>query len=311
MSVSIVTLMSVVTSLTLATPPIAVVKHWSTAVSQGNTAKLACKANTGTEISQCKWMNKRRGLEYHSEDITSSRDNEVVSLGKTPGSRLNNMCFFTINNVNYDHNGDWECSLYADCEEGGARTEDVDTFFDGRRRKRQVLDRRCKAADCNSDSFCDNQASEDVKVGVFSQDDIGVVGAQDVYHANVGNEASLTVRVNEEFTYCRISKGRDQIVEIAGSGRGDQCRDMPGRTGGRVCARVTRGVPSCILNIDRVEANMEGVWTFSIDREVRNRNISQTVELEVVMVELPTAVYLQYEDQQVGNDSLVTMMITL
>ena len=69
-----------------------------------------------------------------------------------------------------------------------------------------------------------------------------------------------------------------------------------------MCARVTRGVPSCILNIDRVEANMEGVWTFSIDREVRNRNISQTVELEVVMVELPTAVYLQYEDQQVGNE---------
>ena len=109
------------------------------------------------------------------------------------------------------------------------------------------------------------------------------------------------MRVNEEFTFCRISKGRDQIVEIAGSGRGDQCRDMPGRTGGRVCARVTRGVPSCILNIQRVEANMEGVWSFSIDREVRNRNISQTVELEVVMVELPSAVHLQYEDQQVRS----------
>ena len=30
-----------------------------------------------------------------------------------------------------------------------------------------------------------------------------------------------------------------------------------GRTGGRVCVRATRGVPSCILNIERVEANME------------------------------------------------------
>ena len=29
------------------------------------------------------------------------------------------------------------------------------------------------------------------------------------------------------------------------------------RTGGRVCVRATRGVPSCILNIERVEANME------------------------------------------------------
>ena len=120
------------------------------------------------------------------------RDNEVVSLGKTPGSRLNNMCFFTINNVNYDHNGDWECSLFANCEEGDFRNEDEDTFFDGRRRrKRQVLDRRCKAADCGRDSYCDNQASEDVKVGVFSADDIGVMGAQEVYHANVGNEVMM------------------------------------------------------------------------------------------------------------------------
>ena len=130
-------------------------------------------------------------LDYRSTDMC--RDNEVVSLGKTPGSRLNNMCFFAINNVNYDHNGDWECSLFANCD---SRNEDEDTFFDGRRRKRQVLDRRCKASDCGRDSFCDNQASEDVKVGVFSTDDIGVVGAQEVYHANVGNEASLTVRVN-------------------------------------------------------------------------------------------------------------------
>ena len=76
-----------------------------------------------------------------------------------------------------------------------------------------------------------------------------------------------------------------------------------------MCARVTRGVPSCILNIDRVEANMEGVWSFSIDREVRNRNISQTVELEVIMVELPTAVYLQYEDQQVGKKMITRRCI--
>ena len=177
-----------VTSLAQATPPIAVVKHWSTAVSQASTAKLACKANTGAEISQCRWRHKRRGLEYSSEEATSSRDNQEVSLGKTPGSRLNNMCFFTINNVNYDHNGDWECSLYANCEEADVRGEDEDAFFDGRRRKRQVLDRRCKAADCGADSYCHNQASEDVKVGVFSPDDIGVVGAQEVYHANVGNE---------------------------------------------------------------------------------------------------------------------------
>ena len=74
---------------------------------------------------------------------------------------------------------------------------------------------------------------------------------------------------------------------------------MPGRAGGQVCARVTRGVPSCILNIDRVEANMEGVWSFSIDREVRQRNISQSLDLELVMVELPNSVHMNYEDQQV------------
>ena len=111
-------------------------------------------------------------------------------------------------------------------------------------------------------------------------------------------QASLTVRVNEEFNTCRVSKGRDQIVEISGTDRSDQCANMPGRIGGRVCVRATRGVPSCILNIDRVEANMEGVWRFTIDKEVRNRNISKDIDLELVMVELPDALFLRFNNQQ-------------
>ena len=72
---------------------------------------------------------------------------------------------------------------------------------------------------------------------------------------------------------------------------------MPGRTGGRVCVRITRGVPSCIITIDRVEANMEGSWSVTIEREERGRNVSKTAEVELVMVELPDSVSLQYEDQ--------------
>ena len=108
----------------------------------------------------------------------------------------------------------------------------------------------------------------------------------------------MTVRVNEEFTACRVSKGRDLIVEIPGDSRSDTCGFVPGRTRDQVCARVTRGVPSCILNIDRTDSNMEGTWTFTIDRDVRSRNISRSVNVDLVMVELPDAVYLQYDNQQ-------------
>ena len=76
-----------------------------------------------------------------------------------------------------------------------------------------------------------------------------------------------------------------------------QCGDMPGRTGGRVCVRITRGVPSCIITIDRVEANMEGSWSVSIEREERGRNVSKTAEVELVMVELPDSVSLLYEEK--------------
>ena len=49
------------------------------------------------------------------------------------------------------------------------------------------------------------------------------------YHANVGTRASLTVRANTVYTVCEVSKGRDSIVSVSGSARGDQCADMPGR----------------------------------------------------------------------------------
>ena len=52
------------------------------------------------------------------------------------------------------------------------------------------------------------------------------------YHANVGTRASLTVRANTVYSVCEVSKGRDSIVSVSGSARGDQCADMPGRWAG-------------------------------------------------------------------------------
>ena len=105
--------------------------------------------------SQCKWRSKRvRGFEFHSDDGQSSRDNEVVTLGRTPDSSADNMCYFTINTVSYDHDGDWECVLYAECEAGAGdtgREEDGFSRVRGRnteaellaRRRRQTMNRRC------------------------------------------------------------------------------------------------------------------------------------------------------------------------
>ena len=105
------------------------------------------------------------------------------------------------------------------------------------------------------------------------------------------------MRTNEAFSSCLVRKGRDDIVAVTERDRAEQCGEMPGRTGGRVCVRITRGVPSCILAIDRVEANMEGTWSLTIQREERGRNISRTADVELVMVELPDSVILQYGDE--------------
>ena len=42
---------------------------------------------------------------------------------------------------------------------------------------------------------------------------------------------------------------------------------------------------------------MEGMWSVTIQREERGRNVSKTAEVELVMVELPDSVMMKYEDQ--------------
>ena len=56
---------------------------------------------------------------------------------------------------------------------------------------------------------------------------------------------------------------------------------------------------------------MKGVWSFSVDRDVRDRNISQRVEVELVMVELPDSVYLQYENQQFRDTDLQEQIVNI
>ena len=55
----------------------------------------------------------------------------------------------------------------------------------------------------------------------------------------------------------------------------------------------------------------KGVWSFSVDRDVRDRNISQRVEVELVMVELPDSVYLQYENQQFRDTDLQEQIVNI
>ena len=285
---------------------ISVVKYWSTVVTREKDAKLACKANTGIEM--CSWTNNKQGMEFSSGTKYGRRDNEVVSVGRSRGAHEDNMCFFTINNVDEDHAGDWTCTVYGECEEEGEFDYyyDDENIFDGKKKrsikvrrpasrlKRQTRNRRCKSENCDKEA-CMNKDEQELTIKVHDEDEIGVMGAQEVYFANVESEVSLTVRTNEKFAKCEIKKGRDDIVVIDGDARRDECVEMPGRSGGRVCAEVTRGVPSCILRIDSMTANMEGIWTFTIQREEtsgRPRTLTESADVELVMVEMPSAVYL-------------------
>ena len=303
-------------TLAIQSSKISVVKYWSTVVTTGKDAKLACK--TSSDIQRCKWTNEKDEMEFDSETKYGRRDNEVVSIGRSAGSRKDNMCFFTIDSVNEDHSGDWTCTVYGECKEGEVDDyEDEDDSFDGKKKrsikdkkqilrlKRQTRNRTCKSDDCDKEK-CENKDIQKVKIEVLDENEIGALGAQEVYFANIEYEVSLTVRTNEQFSKCKISKGRDDIVEIDGNARREECVDMPGRGGGKVCADVTRGVPSCILRIDTMTANMEGVWTFTIQREVeagRPRTLTESADIELVMVVMPSDLYLKYDGKEFREEN--------
>jgi len=292
-----------------------VVKYWSAVVTTGTDAKLACKASS--DIHRCIWANGESGVKFDSETDYGRRDNEVVSIGRSAGSQKDNMCFFTIDNVSEDHSGDWACTVYGKCEEEDSDYhEDDDNSFDGKKKrsvkdkkqtlryKRQLRNRRCKSDDCDMEN-CKNRDMQEVKIKVVEEDEIGAMGAQEVYFANIKGKVSLTVRTNEQFTKCEIRKGRDDIVEIDGDASRDECADMPGRSAGEVCADVTRGVPSCILRIDEMAANMEGLWTFNIERELesgRPRSLTESADVELIMVEMPSEIYLKHDGKEFKED---------
>jgi len=78
----------------------------------------------------------------------------------------------------------------------------------------------------------------------------------------------------------------------------------------RLCASVTQGVPSCLLTIDSMVADVAGRWSFEIEREVgqtRPRTLKQSVSVELVLVELPSQLYLKYDgvEYRGGRDEVI------
>merc|ERR1719347_1272192 len=133
---------------------IEVIKSWSAVVTEGSTAKLACKTNT--KIERCIWRNSREGLEFSSDQSYSRRDNEVVKIGAAARGLEDNMCFFTIDQTETDHEGDWECEVEGLCEDNTEEyAEEVvdyeEDYFQGRRKREARRDnRRCKSGECST-----------------------------------------------------------------------------------------------------------------------------------------------------------------
>jgi len=287
-------------SLCLAVTRVEVVKSWSAVVTEGSPAKLACKGSSG--LVSCVWRKSRGRLELSSETTFGRRDNEEVTVGSTGRGGEDNMCFLTIKESNRDYDGDWECELHGECpEEDFSAIPPVD-FNDedhwAGRRRRQAR-RRGEGPEC------DNVAVKAVRVKVVGQDELSLLPAQDTYHANLDSTVVLTVRTNEPFTRCTISQGRDTKVEIGGTARRDECITVGGRRGTRACASVTQGVPSCLLTIDNMITDVAGRWSFEIEREVgggRPRTLKQTASVELVLVELPTQLYLKYNGVEFRGD---------
>jgi len=293
-----------VPTLCQAVTRIEVVKSWSAVVTEGTAAKLACKGSSA--IESCVWR-QARGLELSSETIYSRRDNEEVSVGSTGRSRVDNMCFLTIKAATREYAGDWECELHGECAEEDFSALPTDNFNDENhfagRRRRQAKRR-------GEGPGCENLAVQRVAVKVVREDELSLLPAQDTYHANLDSTVVLTIRTNEPFDRCLVSQGRDTKVEVSGSARREECINAGGRRGTRLCASVTQGVPSCLLTIDSMVADVAGRWSFEIEREVgqtRPRTLKQSVSVELVLVELPSQLYLKYDgvEYRGGRDEVI------
>jgi hypothetical protein len=166
------------------------------------------------------WRQARGGLELDSWRSYSRRDNEEVTVGSTGQSREDNMCFLTIRTSRREYAGDWECELQGECTQedfspSGVVDFNRDDAFAGRRRRQ---------ADSRRRGDCGNSAVAQLHVRVVGEQELSVLPAQDTYHANLDSVVVLTIRTNEPFDRCTISRGRDTKIEISGSAR----RGRPG-----------------------------------------------------------------------------------
>lgn len=222
------------------------------------------------------------------------------------------MCFLTVRASTQEHAGDWHCQLEGECSEEDFSPVDWpqdDDAFVGRKRRtaeRRKEKRRVKRQTVRRLESCDNTAVKGVRVKVVAKEELSVLPAQDTYHANLDSLVVLTARTNEPFDRCRVSQGRQERVEISGGARREECVSV-GRDGAQVCASVTKGVPSCLLTIDKVTPELAGSWSFEIEREVgqsgRTRTLRQTARADLILVEFPSLLYIKYDGVEYRGDS--------
>jgi len=192
---------------------------------------LACQSNVA--IVSCSWTPRHGGIQLSSEPSPWGKDNDLVAIGRSEGSPVDDMCYLLIESVNDSHYGMWDCTVHEPDKEK-----------------------------CGS-----NDPSQRVVLEVLERGEFGGTGAQYEYYGLIGSEVLLTVRANERINKCTISKNEVDILEIDGDAREDVCvfPDMSGSSDVRVCGEITKEYPSCILKIDSVTAAFGGEWIFSLE----------------------------------------------
>ena len=280
------------TRLFLSEDTLSISRYWSGVVTEGREGKLGCRASAG--ISRCQWRKEDRGeVEYDSDMEYDMRDNVVVKIGRSPGVKMENMCFLTIMRTEILHAGLWSCHLYGDCLD---------------RNGYNLSEKLTKKSEnhCNKDRYdgmkCKGNATELVRLKTVDDDTIAVLAAQDLYSADIGSEVSLTARTNEEFDKCIVEKDNFDDFEITGDAEEEECRYMEGCL---VCLSVLQSIPSCVLKIDRMMPSMKGVWTFTIKRRSeaeRSRMLAASVDIKLVSNHGRNGIYLRHEDKDYRNE---------
>ena len=127
---------------------------------------------------------------------------------------------------------------------------------------------------CHQDSCTDEIEIESVRLKVVDNSTFGILPAQvvlrsisilssnfqEMFHPEMNETFSFLVRSNKVIDTCEVVNSKAELT-INTKFDSEECQDYFDAT---VCVKILQSIPSCIVEIDNMDAELMGTWRFSV-----------------------------------------------